>query len=421
MKLIPFNYNLGKKNNLEYFILYNLNINTINQFILTINEIIKNKSKLNIIIIVDKNSFKISELIFLKNIVINFWVLENKLGIWGLPYCHLQEILGEINFIKFEPILIKENNLFFSLINNFYINSTQLINCHLCFLKNTNCYGFGNKPENFLINKGRLNTKLRLEKYKSIKYENKELNALYNLFINHILNSNLYYSDRYLRLTKVYTQKKELNYDERFVYYCRYLSKFEFNSEKSFLLSIAKNKDFFKYMYENFVENFYLNSLAYTYLTGDIERETFYFYFKDQDAFILFFKFMKISINIEIFEEFYDVSFDFKNGLQSDFKIYTKIKDASLFFDYLKKNYNFEANSLIRSSLNFSLCRRYDKFGEFKGIKFEFHSKNPNEIKKMFFDNYGFLFDEIIGFSEDVFAVDINNGGLIDKITVHYI
>ncbi len=433
-------YNIKSLNNYKFILLFYLNKKTILFFNSFINKLIK--LKFNLIIVIDKNSFKFNDLIFLKDYILLFYKLDLKLGIWGLPDCVMRLIFADgFDFIRLEPYLIKTNYLFYEINNSLFNYSVQLVNCNDCFIKN-NCVGLGllNYNSKFFYRKSIEN---RLKEKKKVSFDDNIINLIYSNFISHIASSSLYYTDRTLRYVKSYTKIKKLKYSNRFVYFSRYIHKSEFNFEFEFLLNNILNFNFLKNFYENFYLRLLMRSFAYSIakLNDNFYRESFYFYFIEENQIINFLKLNYISFTKNDFEEFKYISYDLKteiinkinfkkefdiNDLEIEsqifgFKLYSKIFNIDAFFNFLKTELNFIfPEELMKISFNYYLVRRYDKNFNLIGFKFEFNSKDSEKTKLLLENLFGFIIPREEELKMEIFAIDLSLDGFIKKISIYY-
>ena len=94
----------------------------------------------DLIIVCDKNSLYFKDLVFLSKLMVDYLDSEIRIGLWGLPYCVLQFILGPPLYSHFHKKLIQENDLFE--IPELNLNTIQLVECRDCIKFNA-CYGLG--------------------------------------------------------------------------------------------------------------------------------------------------------------------------------------------------------------------------------------------------------------------------------------
>lgn len=379
------------------------------------------KTKINVFIVIKHNSFNFNELFFLKNVISNFYDQGISIGILGIPYCVLQNILGGFEYLIYEPFLLKMNYFYF-LKKDFDNNSILLLNCKNCVAV-SGCLGLGILSENSNNWSFRLDSRTRMSKKKEIIFDDKRVNQKHLDFINYILTRSQKYTDRTIKYAKVFTKKKDLEYVDRFVYFCRYLKSDEIETEKKFFLNTIENKSFGNLIFDELYKNFLLKGFAYTFcsLPNSNFRETFYLYFKNQELFYWFLNFFNSKFKLEDFESFYDISFDFFNFEQRDTKIYTFITDVQSFFTYLKNNFNFTFDSdIIDISYNFFFVRRMDINGNLKSVKFEFNTKDFEFVKNKLNKIYNLNIQKDPNLIEEIISPDITINGEINKITIYY-
>jgi len=373
-----------------------------------------------VIFIVSKNLVLFEHLNFLKSLILKLYTFNKKFSILGLPYCLLQKILSPLYYTFFKPHFLKLDYLFYNINNYLNFYSTQLISCKTCLMAEI-CCGLGNlkvnlKPYNF-----RIHPKYRYLKNKLVKFKNKEISNLYSLYLEQIKNSPLEYTDRDLKFAQVYSKKKELKYSQRFIYYVNFLLKTEYDYELSFLLSVVKNKSFLKKLFDDFYD---LKAYSFAYsiaiLEDNVLRESYYLYYLTSAGFELFKKRYNLDFNISSNEIYHDTCVDFKDNKISGFKIYTHIKDTSIFLNFLKNNYNFIfPEKLINLTNTFAFAKRYDENSNLIGIKLEFGSNNIELTNRILFDEYGIKIKTKKNIKIFVYAIDLTLLGEVKKITTY--
>jgi len=379
--------------------------------------------KINLILNIDKNSFDFKSLLILKKMIFLFTYNNLKLGIWGVPDCVLRYIFQDgFDFTKYYDIsLIKINPLFYKLINDNYTFSSNLISCNKCFVKK-NCSGLGILDENQKMWNFRINKTIRMIEKKFL-FSNNIINKLHKSFINYIENSSLFYTDRTLRYVKTYTHKKQLKYENRFVYFSRYIHKNELDKEFDFLYKNLLNKDFIYYIYKNLYSKLFMRSFAYSIaeLENNKLRESFYLYFINEQILINYLlSKKKLQINKENFDELNYISQDFNLNEEFGLKVYSKIKNKNLLFDFLKDKYSFIfPEELIDIAYSFYFVRRY-KNNKLISNKIEFNSSNNEYVVTILQNYFNIYIPKESKLKIEIFALDFDLKGHINKITIYY-
>lgn len=406
------------KGNLIYILTLN-NSNLESSLHLIFNEFLKKNRGL--IIHIDINSISFSKLSFLKKIILQFHNKNTSLGIWGIPYCVFQKILGGFYFTLLEPSLIKPN-LFFSSYRDTYLASRLHINCNLCIVSDS-CFGLGLKKENFSMWNFRLKPEERVKEKKKVHFSDEKIRNKFNLCLDYLKQSNIKYTDRTLKFAKVFTNNKNHYYDNRFVYFCRYLHKSEFEEEKKFCKLLVDNKNYLEFLFDFLYFNYLLKGFAYTISreTSGKYRETFYTYFTTDKVFKHFLKQFGLNCELNSFEEFYDYSVDFVDGVKKSHKVYTRILDKNLFFDYLYEDFSFFLpESIKKNAYNLYFVRRYDENKKLISVKFEFNSYKHGEVIDYFNTNYDLSLKKDPFLREEIFSPDITFEGKLNKFTIYY-
>ena len=244
-----------KNNNFkDYSLVYILHLSKDNIFVLDkiINFYLNNPNSSNLIINIDKNSFILEELKFLKDLAFGFYLKQKRFGIWGVPYCVLQSIFGGFDFARFSNYMIPENFLL-KISKRNYENSVLMLNCKKC-IKKDSCVGVGNLNCNMKQFSWRASNEYRL-KVKNLVDFSLDIKKDYLKFLSHISKFPLDITDRTITYAKVFSNLETFDYKDRFIYFCNYLEMSEFYEEKDFIYNFSKSKkfvDFFLLKYKYF-------------------------------------------------------------------------------------------------------------------------------------------------------------------------
>lgn len=415
-------------NKFKLFQIYFLNSNSINnfpKFIENFLDIIKKKSIFKgLIIIIEKNDFNLREMKFLRGIVSIFKEKKINLGIWGLPYCVLQTILDEFEYInKYKDYLIKSN--FF--LDNYFklnLNSVQILKCDICVKKNS-CLGLGILPTNLNTKGYRLNF-LKLSNYEKINFQDKTLKKLQKNIFNYCKNN---YSEentsRVFYYAKTHIKKNSFNYKERIIYSCKFLKLTELNKEEKFISKLSKNNEFIEYIFKIFPSE--LKWYIYSFAKGENKnRETFYIYFQDINKNRKIKYLEKLNIKKEMsnktLEPPYGIGYDFIDNKFSGLKIYTHIIKIEEFLIYLKEISNFEFPKEILEIIYLKLFeKRLDNKGKLISFKIEFISSNYKKLYSLFEKEFEIKIEKTeLKKTDEMIALDISLKGKINKITTYY-
>lgn len=406
---------ISKNNFGDVFYIFNLNKNSISQFQSILDFFLSDKTNLGLIIIVDKNSFSLKEMNFLKVVLLNFYFKNKKLGIWGLPYCIWLKILGDFDYTRFYDYLVKENNSYFE---NFNINSSLSLKCKKC-INVESCFGLGNLDINLSNVSYRLSPNYFKDVKNYVKFENL-VEKLHSLFLNHILENSGLKTERTITYARVFKKNKVFDYKNRFIYFCNFLDLKELNIEKNLLLNYSKNSVFINNFFVDYP--YFFRRFAYSLAFGEKTRESIYGFFQDENKSNLYLDKLSLDFSKENFENFvHSIGYDLVEGKISGYKLYSYINSDSDFFNYLKEKYNlFFSEKFIALTYKYLWARRFDENGILISIKVEVYTKDYSEFKKVIFDNYNIKLNEIENLDSTIFAFDFDLLGNLNKITTYY-
>jgi len=403
--------------------IFELNKDTINDLINISNQIINSKID-TLIILIDKNNIDFSKIKFIHSIIINFYINNKKIGIWGIPNCVLRNILTPKDFIKLYDYLIKPNYNLNKKTKKLIYYSSNIIECRNC-IENKDCIGLGNLKTNqypwLYIQSGEY---IFNKYYKNIIFQDKEIDKHFKTFSNHIKNYKSIFSTRSIYFANTISNETEFKYNNRFIYYCHNLHKSEINNEINNLKKISNNETLINEL-EIFYKNFILNGFAYSYAKGDKTRESIYYFPINSNIIKSYLS--KIPINFEelYFEELYFIGIDYIKNKKYEIKIYSKIKNNSELLKYLKEKYKIKINNNVLNYIsNLIFVRRYNlENKKLKSIKIEYNINNNEKysqyLKNEF--NYDINYKEFEKIIRLTFNYNLEKKiGVFNKITKYY-
>jgi len=287
-----------------------------------VHDCLENEYFFGIVFVVDKNEILFDRLFFLRDIVLKLLYSNKKAGIWGVPYCVQQQILGPYYFSQISSDLIPENSKYYSkFISTFQMESSLLLRCHQC-INVAECDGLGIRIENHVMWGYRTSNKYRkIDRDILFKTDNEEMKALYDSFKEHVDNSDLRYADRYLYFVKNIDYGSTYSFSDRFVYHCDYLPLFECEQELYFLDKHIENKHFIATLDELLAKK-EIGRIAYsTAKKNGVYRESFYVApVNEKNEYLL--NYFNLDINISVSHQFYGIGVDFYNNDIKSYKIY---------------------------------------------------------------------------------------------------
>jgi len=377
---------------------------------------LNNPNSSGLVINVDKNSFELGDLTFLKNIIINFYLKKKIIGVWGIPYCVLQIILGGFDYTRLSKYLIDENSLFDISRKNFE-KSVLLLNCKECIKKN-NCCGVGHLTSNLNQFSWRASNNYRL-KVKNIVKFNPNVKHDYLKFISHISKFSLNTTDRTITYARIFNNSNSFNYLDRFIYFCNYLDLVEFKREFEFIYNFSKSKEFVNFFLSKYI--YFFQRFAYSLAYGKKLRETFYGFFQDENKSMLFLDKLNLNFNKFKFENFiHSIGFDLFNDKIDGYKTYSYVNNKEDFFKYVSEDFNFNfSNDILSNSYNYLFVRRFSSGGELISIKIELYFYDFDKIKKSIKSNFNINISRQFSLAPKILAFDISKLGKVNKITLY--
>ena len=293
-----------------------------------------------LVFLIDKNEILFDRLFFLQDLVLKFVKHGKYTGIWGVPHCVQQTILGSYYFSRLADKLIPEESKHFSkYLPTFQKDSSLLLECKGCFDANK-CDGLGRRRENHYKKMYRTSHTFRkLGRDKLFKTDNNEMQKLYDSFSTHIDNSSLRYADRYFYFVDNLDYGSSYSFSDRFVYHCDFIPRHEYREEFSFLETHVTNKKILPDL-RSLADKDAICRLAYSKAIKDnVSRESFYINPYDGGNYYLL-NFFGIEIRCDFPHRFLGVGIDFYNGEVKAYKVYYMIPTEVLvehFPLYLKK------------------------------------------------------------------------------------
>ena len=383
----------------------------------TIGTFLVQKNGPGLIIHIDKNAFVFTKLFFLKRIVHLFYRQKVPLGIWGLPFCVMQQILGGYLYTKVQKFLIKEPRSFAFKYQG-GLHSSLLIECKKC-IKAETCSGLGNLACNRSQFAWRMANRYRFVNLPYLTLQ-KPAAEVHDQFIRHICRYPQEGTDRAVAYARVFSKSRGFIYHDRFIYYCNYLLSSEAEDEKKLILAHTKNQGFI----ENFFRLYpsYFERYAYSLAYGEKIRETVYGFFIDASQAKDLLGKLSLDLQQQSFEgPFYFFGIDLIDGVPDAYKLYAKITDKPAFFDYLEHQFSIVfPPEILEISYGFLFVRRVDSEKRLLSIKVEMYSRDITKLSDLIHKHYHIRLESNEHFETDRVAFDIDLRGRLNKITLYY-
>ena len=219
---------------IRFSTVFRLDKHSVGELDATISALLSQKNQLGLILYIDKNAFVFEKLSFLKAVVLHFYRQKVPLGIWGLPYCVMQQILGGYLYARLQKYLINEPDSFAFKYQNKQ-HSSLLLNCKKC-IKVELCSGLGSLACNRSQFAWRMANRYRFQNVDYLSLQ-ESVKRVHNLFVNHICHYPQEKTDRAMAYAKVFQKSSGFAYHDRFIYYCNYLLPQQIEDEKNLILT----------------------------------------------------------------------------------------------------------------------------------------------------------------------------------------
>ena len=383
----------------------------------TISTFLSQKNRPGLILYIDKNAFVFTKLSFLKAVALHFYHQNVPLGIWGLPYCVMQQILGGYLYTKLHQYLIPEPESFAFRHQNGQ-HSALLLNCKKC-IKAEMCSGLGNLACNRSQFAWRMANRYRFDNLPYLTLREPAA-KVHDQFIKHICRYPQEETDRAITYARVFPRSRGFAYYDRFIYYCNYLLYSQVEEEKELILAYTKNRGFIERFFRFYPS--YFGRYAYSLAYGEKIRETIYGFFIDKNRSWDLLGKLNLDLAQQPFEEpFYFFGIDLIDGVPEGYKLYAKISDDRAFFDYLAQYFSFEfPHEIVKISYDFLFVRRVDARKRLTSIKVEMYCKDLELLSHLIYEYYDIRLESNEHYETDRIAFDIDLEGSLNKITLYY-
>lgn len=401
----------------SFNILFRLDKHSVKKLDETISTFLSQKNGSGLILDIDKNAFVFEKLFFLKPIILHFYRLKVPLGIWGLPYCVMQQILGGYLYAKLQEYLIQEPKIFAFKLHNIQ-DSALLLECKRC-IKAKVCSGLGHLACNRSQFAWRMANHYRFEQVKNLPLQGHAKKA-HGLFVKHICHYPQEETDRAMAYAKVFSKSGSFTYTDRFIYYCNYLLASQIRDEKELILAHTKNRRFIENLFRFYLS--YFERYAYSLAYGEKIRETIYGFFIDGDRSKDLLGKLTFDLHQHPFEDtYYFFGVDLIDGMPDAYKLYSKISNDTSFFNYLAQHFSFVfPPEILKISYDFLLVRRLAANKKLSSIKVEMYCNDFAKLTTLVYKYYDIRLKSNEHFEIDRIAFDIDLQGILNKITVYY-
>ena len=309
----------------NFYLIFELSKKNRKHLLDIVNDCIENRHFLGLIFVIEKNEVLFDRLFFLQSLVLKIVQHGKNTGIWGVPYCVQQTILGAYYFSKFAPNFIQEEGKNFSkYIPTFQKESSLLLGCVECF-DVYKCDGLGILSGNYSQKGYRTSHEYRKRGRDALfKTDNDEMQKIYDSFSNHIDNSSLRYADRYFYFVDNLDYGSSYSFSDRFVYHCDYIPRHEYTQEFNFLETHTSNKKIIPYL-RTLADKDEMCRLAYSKaIKKKVSRESFYINPNGEHNYYLL-KFFDIDLSFDFPNKFLGLGIDFHNAEIKSYKIYLMV------------------------------------------------------------------------------------------------
>lgn len=324
----------------DFCLLFELSRDSRKSLFRIINDCFKHIHFRGIIFAINKNEILLDRLFFLKDITLNLFKKDKKVGLWGIPYCTMQSIFGNHYFSQLAYKTIPENSDYYCKNIPFYQHdSSLLLLCSRCILSD-NCDGLGSRIDNHAIREYRTSHYYR-KKNRDLLFEtdNIKLQNMYTDFCKYIDNSDLTYADRYIYFVKNIDFGSSHSFTDRFVYHCDYLPYDDYKKEVNFLGLHVENKNFLPKIRELAKEH-KISRIGYSMaFKNGVFRESYYLAPDNvYDHYLL--RFFKIDLGANHSCRLRGIGIDFYDGKIKSYKVYFMVRSEILLkthSNYIKK------------------------------------------------------------------------------------
>ena len=335
---LQYNTYLNSKD--DFYLIFELSQEN-RKFLLTIaKDCLRNEHFCGMVFVVDKNEILFDRLFFLRQIILVLLQNKKKTGVWGVPRCVEQMIFGSYHFSQVSLDLVPDNSSTYSkFIPTYQQHSSLILSCYKCIAVDT-CNGLGLRIENTSNIGYRTAHKYRKRSRDTLfKTDNEAIQKLYNTFSEHVDNSDLRFSDRYLYFVNNIDFGSPYSFTDRFVYHCDYLPPHEYEQELSFLKKHVENNDFLTMIFD-LVKKGEVAKIAYSKAQkSNVSRESFYLAPVNERSHTLL-SYFNIDLDTDFPNKVYGVGIDFYDGNIFSYKVYFMYPSEillQLFPQYFKK------------------------------------------------------------------------------------
>ena len=375
-----------------------------------------------IILRVQKNSVEFSKLRHLKEVFLLLRQHAIDLSIVGIPYCVVQYLFGGVFYTQYRAAFVGIDAYIDGHSQQECKDSFQLLDCKRC-IKFDRCYGLGIRRENHSMWNFRLKHEIREKAQRQIGFPTSTLlNENYDRFVAHCTKMPLDWTDRTLRYSDAYLAAGQMEYDERFVYYCRYLLPQEADQELKFLgeniSSLALRDD----LAGCFSLPLPFSGLAYSVAAGRSLRESIYFYFHDYEDLSKSMRGLHLRVTSrEEFEAPYFFGVDYELSARNGYKVYSKVNCPASCYQYLRERYSITLpREIMDIGYNIVLGRRFSNSGELVSVKIEFNVDDHRCVESVVYRDYELdISCRRPHLRSEYYALDFDLRGSLRKVTAY--
>jgi len=317
----------------KFYLLFEVSGKTNKTIFSLIQDCIINDFFLGIVFIVNKDEVLFERLFFFRALLEKLVQNSKKTGMWGLPYCVTQYILGEDTFARLVPGMIPEQtDEFCKLVPVHRKNSSLLLSCGQCVAV-SDCDGLGSRVENHRLYFFRRDHEFRKNgRDRLFCSRDTALRRSYEAFCEYVDRSDLTFANRCIYFTKNIDLTEfgaQFSFTDRFVYHCNHLPEHECAQEYNALSKLIKNNKILTQL-KTFFHTEKVNKIAYSIACRDaVRRESLYVSLSDEKADFLL-GILGIEHEISRNSTLYGVGIDFYGNMIVSYKVYQRYRYDAL-------------------------------------------------------------------------------------------
>ena len=375
-----------------------------------------------LVLIIDKNSIVFNRLQELKALIYRCHTEQFRIAVAGIPYCTLQRAFGGLEYTKSSSVCKEVFSAFFTYHKEIMKGSHLTLACRYCIARDT-CTGLDSLSRNDSIEGYRITPEKKYREKRKISFEDDLVRASYTRFLERVRLNSCWKTERTLKYANVLSEKEAHRYEQRFIYYARYLDLDEIGPEYEALRAMVLNEAPLHDIFGVYYPAQKCSGFAYTLAKkGRAYRETFYAYFVSTESLNQYLgKNFKFSVENGAFEFNYFSGIDYVGGKAREFKVYSSIHDAHAFRDYIRERYNIYVPSLLFVDVrHLTFVKRFSLQGVLLSVKIELTPTHQREaeaiLSKMFLKN---LSPPNQYFMNTYYALEFSLDGGLEKLTTY--